>query len=1484
MAVLEKLREQNNPYNSRLRMEMGFMDKHLGMTELGFQESLGATAWASWKKFGARRDAEKAGEEPLSRAQFDINYGANTDFEYKEGEYAAETELRFQYELKRKIAARKTMGINPVTGFIAGSAGNMANPLDMALAFVPYAGIGKFASATVAGVRAGKTVNQMSRTMKLLRATTKQTRLGATVRGAFRNVKDPEQLKSLSFGKTFTTLAKAGLTEQVIENGAVYVGSQYTGRDYGALDFVADTIFGGAFHSAAAGHATLKLQNAARTHKQMVTDRNVIRTALEQGNIGKALNILSSYDGRVSDALGSDPEVARVLNLPESEALKPENRDVLDRFLVDNIDAIWFQNLKGVILTRSLDENKDTMSMLEKRIYEQAQMETIVQAVKEGRISDLPADLQEKISFADSELIAKVQRILESRGEAPKKVAGTPTQSTANPLLDRILAGEKAKPEREAAKARIESLEKSIAETEAELNSGAISPEQEAALQEELQNLTRSLAQSQAEFKALPKAAAPSVMASERAQARQNEPAPADAAEKVEQAATEMEQEFDKSQDQQNQQTQAEETQRSKEVADRAAKAASALTDPVAFNTATLNEKMKGPLGAFLTKEHKTDVEAKEEFDRLFGEEGELKDAPSEYKDLAKQALKAKRAANRARDEATHAFYDRGSDITPENIGEDYSRRAHQLLMDIKEGKDPMVAEQEYRQYVRKEETAQHLRDVGMFLAQRRLDSINKLSPKTKLKAIKTFLDGLSRRGVDLRRGSVAADRNAQIAQDQFELQKVLIEEGLIDIFEGHSKNELEHMPKAFRDAYQGEKRIDASNQFVMDLMYRSRTGETPNHWKGEHQASFDRVWQAWDNATKSQMVQLNELGSGIELRKGHSNIAQRWDNQTILHMGFEEFRTRFEEMVDWEATARAHGGVMTGEKNEFGFTTKWEKFDREEFIKAFYAEATSPVKATDHYSSDIARGFGKSRQVIIKEPYEAQAMLTFSGHDSLGRLFLDQLRFRSEQIAVARNLGNKPLETVDNLLQRHGITKQVNTTRTKDGSFLDKLALYTGFAQKVHELDFNHTISEAKMLTGALDNPASLEWSYWGKTVRSLSHILYLPLSGVSAISDVALTLYTLNQMGMNTNTAQIAGALRKSASRRFHGDQRKLDNWYRGSGAAFDAMLNAGARRMAIQEGGPHNLINKTAEAMFSFNGLNLWTRMMQEAYVDILTQNLGRMARTGDWDKHTLLTLEGFGIKGDDLKLLQSLVENVDGKDRLGVPSLKDHPELQRKMLQYFSHFRDEAVMVPDVSTQAAVRFGSQAGTIHGEAIRTLMQYQSFPLAMNRITARKFLVNSRGDSAINSGQVTMGNMMTFMATMLTLSYLATAVKDMARGREPMLPWDMSLTTFGRVFNQSGIGGMVQSMLESGTGEPTAVMAPLPRMLWDMTMGSEGISDTIYQGRALYGANLPLVGPMITTVLGNLFPDTLGAHFRASQFFLEQEYGTASILPIRE
>jgi hypothetical protein len=785
--------------------------------------------------------------------------------------------------------------------------------------------------------------------------------------------------------------------------------------------------------------------------------------------------------------------------------------------------------------------------------------------------------------------------------------------------------------------------------------------------------------------------------------------------------------------------------------------------------------------------------------------------------------------------------------IDPATTGNENMSREILRLQLLVEKNDLTQAEaaQEFRDYVDMYETGEILSKLHNEAVQRRHDrQLAELgTPKLKLKYLKTFQDGLNRRGINLRGSSVNDSINAQITISQAPLMQVLVKHKMVDAF---LKEE----------------------ELIKGLMSAKRTGEIPTEWKGgEQEAIFKEILEVYKMTNESLIAELNQYGANIMYREDHSGVSYRWDGSTLASRGFTEFRKDMLEHVDWGRVETNMGGVMVTERNAHDFAQKFTKFNREKYIKGMYEDLTKPRDPDDHPSMDIARSFGKHRHVALKDDSEIYMMKKYSGHENMGQLYLDQIRYRSEMVAIARELGNNPIPNFRQMVEDAGLKREVNTTR--EGK---------RFGKKLHELDMASMEWTLQHMTGRLDNPVDVDLARYSKTLRQVSHMLYLWTSGVSAITDIPLTISTLQQLGVTNSTTELTRAFTKSFKRRVLKDSENTRQFYTAMGANFDGMMNAASRHLGLPDSKTAgSLISRMSDAVFSLNGLNQWTGIMQEAFFDVLSKEMAEGIKAGKLDASMLRSLEAAGLtEADVLSMGDSITNLIDGVDRFDVQTLDG--DTQRKMMAFFAKYRDEAIMVPDASTLGMVRAGTQAGTIKGEAMRVFFQYQAFPLAMNRVSARKFLVNAAGDRPWTTDQVTLSRMVGFIGGMLATAYVATVIKDLLRGREPMHPGNMTASSWLRIVNQSGVGGLLQSAMEVGSGNPKSLLAPLPSDTLKIA-ASDSFGEAIYRSRNLWsGGNNP-AAPLIQKMVAAVFPDMVGVHFKMLNAYHEQNTGQSPL-----
>ena len=738
-------------------------------------------------------------------------------------------------------------------------------------------------------------------------------------------------------------------------------------------------------------------------------------------------------------------------------------------------------------------------------------------------------------------------------------------------------------------------------------------------------------------------------------------------------------------------------------------------------------------------------------------------------------------------------------------------------------------------------------------------DHLKGKSTKQILKYLKTVMDGRPRKGVATKDRSVEVKVLAQIQEDQGAISKALITNGLYDLFMGVSTMSADVKMNPEAQAVYGQKLKEASDMFWKDLMDAARNQEIPDDWKGIK--ALEEVYEAFIATNENLRNQLNELGAGIRYREGFTGLSQRWDERSILQHGEAQFRSDMTESIDWEATEAAHGGVMNVITSEDGRVTDWQQFDREAFLTEWYKEIQSN-KIEDHASTDVVQSFGKHRAIVMKTASEIPMTQKYSGHKSLGLLYMDQIRHRSEMIAIAKKFGTRPLPNFEATATRLGLDT--------DASFKD----ITGLESAGNTLSMKQLIATVEYLTGALDNPANKDLARHSKNFRKVSNLAFLPMSGVSALTDIPMIALTLQQNGVlkMDDMGKFLEAYAAAHSRRFGGDEATRQV-LEGMGAGVDAALNAASSRVALADSSDPDLLGRMNDAMFSLNYLNGITTSGQEAFMDVMTRSLAEQIQAEDINPLTARMLEDFGFTVKDMKeLVDSVVSGDDGVARVGPSTIKS-PEVARKTREMLLQLMNEAVMFPDAGTQALVRGGLQAGTVAGEIARDVFQYSSFPLAMTRIISRKFMTNYQGTSPWTTHQTGRVQMVAFVGSMLALGYMTTIIKDLLRGREPMHLGNMSGKGWERVVAQSGVAGILEPMLSLGSGDVRGAVAPLPSTLFSAVMKETG-AEKVDALRPLYGSAYPVVGPAIGKTIGWAFGESVQELQNNRAAFLETMY----------
>jgi hypothetical protein len=613
---------------------------------------------------------------------------------------------------------------------------------------------------------------------------------------------------------------------------------------------------------------------------------------------------------------------------------------------------------------------------------------------------------------------------------------------------------------------------------------------------------------------------------------------------------------------------------------------------------------------------------------------------------------------------------------------------------------------------------------------------------------VATKLDGITR-FTNLKRAvtSLTEMKNAQRHKDFIPFYKTLVEHGLWDEFR--------------------------NNRLTKDLV-RAFRGEKVGH------EGIEEVAQVLRGIARRQMGETNSLGGDLRWLDSFIGFSQTHNANKIRSLGFDGWKARVEQMIDWQATEFGFGRMQIVEGRAV-------PFNRDSYLRSVYDDIISGrrrdrVYDTETAGGDLARQSSAHRTIHFKEDMGVDYDMEF-GSGNTAHAMIAQMMRRSENIALMREFGpdfKKSWDAIENDMRMEGVAQRKIQRARKVFAFI----------------------------TGEMDNPADADLAMWGQMARMYSNLVFLWKAGISAMVDIASITSTLKYQGVDIGVTDRAfwSAWHQSFQRQRLGQNDQATMFLRSTGAGIDALINATSRRFT-GEHPTQGVLSHWNDMEFNLNGLNLITTIGQEVTMDFLSRGLA----DGAIDPSVLAR---FNIGEADIKFLRDNARKIDGLSGNRIsPSLIEgsHPELAMKLRQYLDHAMREAVIEPDAGTLTFTRLGFKAGTYHGEMARTGLQYLSFPMALTRKTYSRFL---HGYGHENLAQLLMDpksrswmHSTSFIASSLAISFITMNIKDLLALREPSAFNALDADNLQRVVQGSGVAGIMEFSL-----------APLPSNLYDI------------------------------------------------------------------
>jgi hypothetical protein len=290
-----------------------------------------------------------------------------------------------------------------------------------------------------------------------------------------------------------------------------------------------------------------------------------------------------------------------------------------------------------------------------------------------------------------------------------------------------------------------------------------------------------------------------------------------------------------------------------------------------------------------------------------------------------------------------------------------------------------------------------------------------------------------------------------------------------------------------------------------------------------------------------------------------------------------------------------------------------------------------------------------------------------------------------------------------------------------------------------------------------------------------------------------------------------------------------------------------------------------------------------MVQEATVDMSTQQLGEIAAVVNAGNalhpQVEFVLRKFGISPEEFAVMSKF---GDG-ERLTPDMLPDEMQASaNKLRQYLNDTMNEGVLMPTVSEEALLSMGLKSGTHHGEAVRTIMQYKTFPFALMRKTYRRVL-NTIGENAGESWSRRFFNRSSvegyaFLVSMLAMGWLSFNVKEMLKGHEPVTFLDddqRNAANLFRIMRTSGILGITGDILGSSGGGAAQFLGPVPGQVIE-TLAADSLYGFANEATNLIpGATFPFINEAKRSMLATMLGEAAEIQERGRERMYEAKFG---------
>lgn len=629
---------------------------------------------------------------------------------------------------------------------------------------------------------------------------------------------------------------------------------------------------------------------------------------------------------------------------------------------------------------------------------------------------------------------------------------------------------------------------------------------------------------------------------------------------------------------------------------------------------------------------------------------------------------------------------------------------------------------------------------------------------------------------------------------------------------------------------------FDADNpamtrDIAMEIHARGKAG-TGNQDAVKAAAEFEKVNEA-------VRQRFNAAGGDVG-RLDYGYMPNAWDGERVLSAGYDRFAQDVLGEVDRSKYTREDGTRMTDDEVMAFLRAAGETI-------ATNGANTAEPGAFKGAGATANRG-AEHRQIHWKDGEAYVRAMSKYGSGGMYDALVGHVEMMARDIALIERFGPNPQS--QHRLQRDMAAKANASGKVPLVAFSDldhhwHAVAGGGSAQWEFTPPVIGSALEAVTMGKVSGRFTGAGAARFWQHARNVEVFAKLGSATLSAISDAPLYFATVG-----FNKLDYLQAIQNSARSLTPVARRELVQFMDSQGLIADTLID-GFNRMSVDHVSA-NWSGRLSQSTMRLSLMNYWTDSWRRAFSLTMQQGMGRWMGKGwgeldQWTREVLL--QSRGITEADWAVMQSasLMPTKWG-DILTPQAIyaTGHPDaagVVKRYMSLLSHESTMAIVEPDVAARAFIRRGTQPGTVAGEVLRLVGQFQAFPVAMFTRHWRRILDTPQGLEGAPMGfqGSTPVNRMALIGGLVAMMGVAGAIslqaKHLRDGKDPvnMDPIeDKGVKFWTQAVLQGGGFGFLGSLLLNPPEE----------------RGSRGWEGTIGAAGPVFGS----IGAAIDLTQGNL------------------------------